>query len=191
MRSELGSGNFGVFQGTDIIHRQLRICAFFDTHAAADQHRHFQLHLLLQFAISLGEYQHLHRARHVFERALRVEIAALGFEHAKVGNDAGSGDVLVLARGLGQRADFFGAQSAQVFQLVAIFLQRMSADEKPRISFSLASRGVFIPVRRIRQLVVATLKLLPAGRRRTGHAGHFRHHAGFSARLRWRGRERP
>ena len=62
--------------------------------------------------------------------ALRVEIAALGFQHAQVGDDAGGGDVLVLAGGSSWRADLCGAERAQVFEFVAIFLQRMAGDEE-------------------------------------------------------------
>src|ERR1700688_54085 len=56
---------------SDFVGGDLRICSFFNAHAAANQHWHFLLQLLRQPPVSLGKYEQLHLPPHVFKGRLR------------------------------------------------------------------------------------------------------------------------
>ena len=87
-------------------------------------------------------------------------------------------------------ADFLDAQRLQVFQLVFVFLQRMSADEEAEDFFLGCQSRLLIPVGNVGQLVVMRLGVFLLETRRTGRAGLIPRRAAPSARAPWRGRAR-
>src|SRR5581483_3302734 len=78
----------GLIERSDFADGELGIGAFLDAHTAAHEHGNLQFHFVLQPFVRLRENQHIHRPGHVFQAALRVEVAFIRLEHAHVDDDA-------------------------------------------------------------------------------------------------------
>ena len=181
MRSARGNGTLASSSGMISLAVSLGLAPSSMRTPRRHQHRNFELHLVADALVGLGEDDHVDRAGHVFERALSVEIAPLRLQHAHVGDDAGSDDVLVFAGGFRHRGDLFDAERPQVLQLVFVFLQRMPGDEESENFFFGREPRVLIPVGNVGQLVVRAPRPLPAETRQTGRAGPIRRRAALSA----------
>src|SRR5258708_7089359 len=66
---------------------------------AANQNRHGNLLFGLKLGIGVGEDEHFDRPSKVFQCRLRVKVAFLGLQHAKVGDDSSGAQVLVFPCG--------------------------------------------------------------------------------------------
>ena len=78
--------HFGIFEGDDVAHRQLGIRSFFDANSAANENWHIEFYFFLEAFECLRKYQHVDRTGHVFQAGLRVEVALLRFQNAKIGD---------------------------------------------------------------------------------------------------------
>ena len=161
MRSDRGSGTLASSSGMMSLHGELRIRAFFDAHSATDQNRHFEFHLLCSLRYASGNTSMSTEPDMSSSVALRVEIALLRFQHAKVGDDARGGDVFVFAgRDFMARRSLRCSSACRSSSLSRYFSSGCPVMKNPRISFSLASRVMFVPVRNIGQLGRSTTELL-------------------------------
>ena len=140
MRKERGNGTLASSSGMNIGCREFGIRALFNAQAAAHQHRNFELHFVAKPLVGLGKNDHVNRARHIFERALRVEVTALRLQHTEIGDDAGGAMVSSLP------VDFFIPAISAVLSacrsssLSLYFSRGWPVMKKPRISFSAARR---------------------------------------------------
>ena len=111
--------------------------------------------LSCKFSIGVGKDQHFDRAGQVLQRSLRVKIALLRFQHAQIGDDSGRGKRFIFTGRRFHGAQFRGRKRAQVFQLVAIFIERMSGDEEAENLFFIGKTHVLVPVGSVGQAVFA------------------------------------
>ena len=146
-------------QRNNVAHHDLRCLLFFNANCPLHQHRNFQLETLDKSLIVVAEAEKTYRAVHIFECAEGVHVALLRLRDLHIAHHAAN-VVLLLA---GRRAhvfQVFGAQSAEVGQLVLVLLHRMPRDEEAENLFLISQPLVLIPIRHIRKLIIHRRRLV-------------------------------
>ncbi len=103
----------GLFQGSDVADHEFRIGALFDSHPALDQYRYAEAQLVREPPVVVREAKDVHRAIHVLELALRVEVALLRLGDADIPQYATDQD-FVPAGGRLEAGNFAGGERAEV-----------------------------------------------------------------------------